>query len=193
MTITLVNNDYPIWDIKNLNLSSLNDEELTNSDFYTEGYKERKVYKKGSSPILDTIVRCGPTKEEYLDILYSEKYKHLNHHHWPVDRENMERSVNISCDIFCDPPGFFMTNHIDNRIQVMLSIINLRDNECGTVFHKESMKPNIIKDDYGILHESSLKAGEGVMFLNTEDTPHSITHNGDNLRYCLFSYLTLSL
>lgn len=193
MIFNLVNKDYPIWDIDNVDLSFLNEDELTNPIFYEDYYKERKVYKKGTSPLLDKVIELGPTKEQYLDIIYDDQYQHLTRHHWPVKRENLESFVNVSTNIFCDPPQFHMSNHFDNRIQVILSIINLKDNECGTIFHKEGMKPGIIKDDYGIIYESSKNNGEGVVFLNTEDTPHSITHNGHNLRYCLFSSLTLTI
>lgn len=193
MKFELPNMNYPIWDIKDFDLSELSEEELTNPNFYEPSYKERRMYKKGSSKIMDRLLESGPTVSDYLDIFYNENNSHLFSHHWPISRENFERSLNISYSIFCDPPSFTMTNHIDNRIEVALSIINLRDNECSTVFHKESMKPMVIKEDYGILHEGPKTRGSGVMFLNVEDTPHSITHSGDNLRYCLFNYLTLVL
>jgi hypothetical protein len=193
MKFILQNENYPIWDINGFNLDELTSQELSNPDFYETFYKNRKIYKHGSSKIIDNVIDNVPKVKDYLDIFYNETNKHLFGHHWPVEREKFENSLSVSSNIFCDPPGFNMTNHIDNRIQVALTIINLVDNECSTIFHNESMKPMFVKDDYGTLHVSPKTKGSGVMFLNIEDTPHSITHDGNNLRYCIFSYLTLIL
>lgn len=183
----LVNTKYPVWDILNYDLSDLDINELTNVDYYTPHYKERMEYKKGSSKSLDEILSKIPNKDFFLDILYDENHREMVQPCWPMNRENFAERVNVFGSIYRDAPGFFMTNHIDNRFEVALMIINLVDNETSTEFHTHHYRHSGNEN----FHVGNTKRECGTMFLNTHDTPHSINHNGNEFRYLLFIYLTL--
>ena len=94
---------------------------------------------------------------------------------------NITRPVS---DINLDLDGFNLSKHFDNRLIFGNFFLNLIDNQSSTKFYDYLNKDLFI-------YEAPKKKGEGVFFLNTIKTFHSVNVNSD--RYILSNTICLNI
>jgi len=149
--------DYPIYIIEGFDLPELN---YVVGDL-AEGHTHRYELNIHNNPA-ELQQNFIDTWREHVKDLYS----YINSQDtlvldqmWKGRLKTLQPPPNL--DLFCDKPGLSMGPHIDNRSVVGVLIINLKDNNCGTVITE-------------LEYEGPRKKGTGIFILNNYNTTHSI-------------------
>jgi len=180
----IMHKDFPVpllfWDmeLQNFDIDSLLPE-LTRNDIWTsKGVIPGRNQHNGDSVILSEFLQSTEQfKIGFLDTVYNYDHNTFNERWWK-SLDYYKDATHWNPFIFKDPPNFRMGKHYDNSHVVVQMIINLVDNTNGTHFHNPTTGE--------IMHTSSGKKGEGVLFFNNAGSPHSIT-NGDQTRYIFYA------
>jgi hypothetical protein len=118
------------------------------------------------------------------NIFYEKETFELFKKRWPIRQENFANLVRPHTEIFQDLPGFSMGRHLDNQSVIANVIVNLKDNNDGTIFHN-------YKSSHEVLFQASGKKNTGIIFLNTPSSLHSVQNDVDQTRYILYTSLIL--
>ena len=181
MHLSIINKDYPVWeltefDLPELAIDSLLDTSVANVlqnnskrepnhlDWDNPNHFHFKERWFGHTNKIQKYLKSERAYEECTELLSM----------WPNRFERFEWGQGEqSIQIIHDRSGFKMSPHIDNRMVIGVVIINLQDNpkDSGTTFHKE---PLVSSPWYN----GPTKKGTGVFFLNNWNSWHSIENNG---------------
>ena len=107
-------------------------------------------------------------KDDILEQLY-ETGSELIKQNWYRGLEYYKNNVKMYCNIYKDLPKFSMGPHIDNAHIMFQLLINISENDTGTIFHNHNLA----------ISEPAYKAtgnqGKGIIFINNPNSAHSIT------------------
>lgn len=168
--------DYPIWYIKDFDLPDvkLQIKELE------QGHELRHNLGLGQNTLKEINAfedAWVSNVEKILDVVKSSNLLVLDQM-WVGKIKNLQAGKNIK--LYCDKPGLFMGEHIDNRWVVGVLIINLKDNSTGTYINE-------------LDYEGPRQKGTGIFMLNNYNTSHSIRvpfadQEDRHIGYQTFSY-----
>lgn len=140
--------------------------------------QSRTHCKIGISPALDTLrINASEKLQNIFPLLASEETQYFKSR-WMWDPKSLQPATYTFTDVVRDSDGFMLGPHIDNGFIIGNAVMNLVDNNCGTLFHQLSpqAKPEFI---------ASGERGKGVFFLNGPGALHSITNDSGRTRYTL--------
>ena len=150
---------------------------------------ERSDYTEGNNLEFNRYIQyINSLKSVVLKNFFSPENPKANafKSRWWKSQDDIEKHLFSGTTILRDGPGYKMSPHLDNDIIFAVLIINLKDNETSTRFHA-------FNDPNKIIYEAPMKRGEGVLFLNTPGSLHSITHEGTRDRFTSYTVYALHI
>jgi hypothetical protein len=88
---------------------------------------------------------------------------------WPTDKvDDISNRIQLQMFPIIDMPGYSLGSHLDQRTWFATGLLNVIDNHPVTFFTKRQHKNFLDRPFYTV----EGKAGEGVLWLNTESTWH---------------------
>tara|TARA_B100001057_G_scaffold191393_1_gene192309 strand:+ start:3058 stop:3672 length:615 start_codon:yes stop_codon:yes gene_type:complete len=198
VTLTVINNEYPVWEVQGFHLPVLDiewpEENLTASnlpvnkrrvpaslDENSDNHRNfARHWDSHTKDIWEHLCLDNTIKNEQPEILGA----------WPRGFKNFKWGGAMhSLHVIKDKNEFKMTGHMDNREVVGVLIINLQDNPpgTGTTFHTKPYS----KNDENVWYEGPTEQFSGIFMINNWNTWHSVRNMSGKDRY--IGYQTLNI
>ena len=182
--------DFPIWEVNLMNFDYSTLDNLEWESINTNLY-ESKTRSIINIPE-DNTVNNNLLSE--LDELFSESSNFNKlYQNYPYDKEKyklpsdyFKKYLGIGFSLIKDNTTFNLQPHVDNRFVFGNILINLNNNIDSTFFYKNYQ-------DKEVVYKAPQNRGEGVFFINSEETFHSIDITQTDTRYMMFVQLLLNI